>query len=359
MKSARNSNFELVRIFAIIGVIMGHYSVWGALPIRENVFTFQEVFLDLMTIGNLSVTIFMMISGYFLIKSTKVNWEKFVAIILVAMFYSLFIFTIMCIDTKTFDWMELYNSFFSFLTGRAWFITCYLIIYLFHPFINKLIKALSDRELNIFVLLLFIVSTVITILPYTDKFLNGLVSLFVIYVYGAFLQLRKEHKLFSKKNGWILVGIGLFVIITSVVLLKWVAQSNPAMGEGGNLYFYTKNAFPVIAVAIGVIMICEKSKPHYSRVVNFIASFNLGIYLAHSNTEYWESVIWGRIFRVPYYIQTYHVVPALFITCIVLYLCALTLEMTRHYVLGVPIHIIYEKIKSKYQQKKELQEVEA
>ncbi len=358
MAAKRNSNFELVRIFAILGVIMGHYSVWGALPIRENVFTFQEVFLDLMTIGNLSVTIFMMISGYFLIKSTKVNWLKFVLFILEAMFYSMFIFVVMCIDTKSFDWMELYNSFFSFLTGRAWFITCYLIIYLFHPFINKLIKSLGDKELNIFVLLLFIVSSIITILPYTDKFLNGLVSLFVIYVFGAFLQLRKEHKLFTKKNGWILVGIGLFVIIGSVVLLKLVAQSNPSMANGGNLYFYTKNAFPVIAVAVGIIMICEKSKPHYSRVVNFIASFNLGIYLAHSNSEYWESVIWGRIFRVPYYIQTYHVVPALLITCIMLYVACLLFDMFRHFALEVPLVKIITKIKESHQ-KKELPEVEA
>ena len=337
---------------------MGHYSVWGALPIRENAFTFQEVFLDLMTLGNLSVTIFMMISGYFLIKSTKVNWMKFVLFILEALFYSIFIFIVMCIDTKSFDWMELYNSLFSVLTGRAWFITCYLLIYLFHPFINKLIKSLGEKELNIFVLLLFICSSVITILPFTDKFLNGLVSLFVIYVFGAYLQLRKEHRLFTKKNGWILVGIGVFVIVSSVILLKLAAVNNPALGEGGNLYFYTKNSFSVIAVAVGIIMICEKSKPHYSRTVNFIASFNLGIYLAHSHSEYWESVIWGRIFRVPEYIQQYHVVPCLFITCIMLYLACLALDIVRHYAFETPIVILINKIREK-RQKKELPEAEA
>ena len=358
MTVKRNSNFEIVRIFAILGVIMGHYVMWGAAPIRENVFTFQEVFLDLMTLGNLSVTIFMMISGFYLIKSTKVNWFKFLRIIFVAIFYSMFVFVVTCVDTKSFDWLELYNSFFSFLTGRAWFLTCYLIIYLFHPFINKLIKALGEKELNIFVLLLFIVSSAITILPYTDKFLNGLVSLFVIYVYGAFLQLRKDHRLFSKKTGLILVGVGAFVIIASVVLLKLVAINVPAMAQGGNLYFYTKNAFPVIAVAIGIIMLCEKSKPHYNRAINFIASFNIGIYLALSNSDFWDYFIWTRIFRVSEYIQQYHVVPCLLITSIMAYLAALTMEIIRRYALEVPIILLIKKIKQKHQ-KEELPEVEA
>ncbi len=351
MKKTRNSNFELVRIFAILGVVMSHYSFWGAASIRENAFTFQEIFLDLTTFGNLSVTIFMMISGFFLIKSTKVNWLKLILFALEGTFYSMFIFVVMCIDTKSVDWVELYKSFFSLLTGRAWFITCYLLIYLFHPFINKLINVLEEKELNIFVLLLFIVSSVMTILPFTDGFLNGLVSLFVIYVFGAYLQLRKDHKLFSKKNGWILVAIGSFIIVSSIILLKWVGLSNPAMADGGNLYFYTKNAFPVIAVAVGVIMICEKSKPHYSRAVNFIASFNLGIYLAHSNTRYWDSVIWGRVLRVPYYIQAYHVVPALIITSIMLYLACLALDMFRYFALELPLVKIITKIKERRQNK--------
>ena len=234
----------------------------------------------------------------------------------------------------------------------------YLLIYLFHPFINKLIKSLTDKELNLFVLLLFICSTVIIILPFTNRFLNGLVSMFVFYVYGAYLNIRKEHRLFTLKNGLILVGIGAFVIIGSIILLKYLFQGNDVMGDGGNLYFYTPTAFPVIMVAVGIIIICEKSKPHYSKVINFIASFNLGIYLAHSNIEYWENMIWRRIFRAPQYIEQYHVVPVLFIVCTMVYLSALTFDIARHYLLETPLVILINKIMEK-RQKKELPEAEA
>ena len=70
----RQSNFEFLRILAIIMIIFHHIAVHGNF---SNPDVTSYLFIVLMQMGGkIGVNIFILISGYFLIKSEKIKIKK-------------------------------------------------------------------------------------------------------------------------------------------------------------------------------------------------------------------------------------------------------------------------------------------
>ena len=91
----RESNFELLRIFAIIMVIIGHFNVHGNigdLTFNQSFISFFNIlFSKFLSLGDVSNHIFMLLTGYFLIKS-KVNYKSIIKLYLEMIFNCLIIF---------------------------------------------------------------------------------------------------------------------------------------------------------------------------------------------------------------------------------------------------------------------------
>ena len=118
-KVSRNTVFEILKIVCIIAIIAHHYVVHGAIDIHTSAFTFNEIFMDIVGNSFPHVTILMMISGYFLIDSTKVKWKKFFELFIEAIFFSVGWFIVQSIVTKDFSLMSFYESVFSIFLGSA------------------------------------------------------------------------------------------------------------------------------------------------------------------------------------------------------------------------------------------------
>ncbi len=86
----RRSDLELLRIFAMLSIIAGHLSLYaGAAPVSWP----GRLWMDLLRMGgNLGVDLFVLLSGYFLIRSPSVRLTKALQIWLQMLFYSLLLF---------------------------------------------------------------------------------------------------------------------------------------------------------------------------------------------------------------------------------------------------------------------------
>ena len=62
----RNSNFEILRIIAIIMIIMHHYAVHSGFLWNNQITTNRIIINFFQMFGKLGVCLFIMISGYFL-----------------------------------------------------------------------------------------------------------------------------------------------------------------------------------------------------------------------------------------------------------------------------------------------------
>ena len=59
----RNSSLELLRILAMLFIVISHYSVHGGFNLNSINLLFNKVFLQVSTLGNLGVNIFVLISS--------------------------------------------------------------------------------------------------------------------------------------------------------------------------------------------------------------------------------------------------------------------------------------------------------
>ena len=65
----RESNIELLRLISMYLVVWSHFYVHGVWPI-VNELTFNNIIIYALDVGKIGVTVFVLISGYFLINKT-------------------------------------------------------------------------------------------------------------------------------------------------------------------------------------------------------------------------------------------------------------------------------------------------
>ena len=104
-----------------------------------------------------SLRCFLMLSGYFLIKSRGVNFRKLFALWLRIFFYSFVLFFVSAyLGASSFSWHSMAGCLMPIIQGQWWFASTYFVMYLLHPYMNILLLSMSREECRKFLLCLFI-----------------------------------------------------------------------------------------------------------------------------------------------------------------------------------------------------------
>lgn len=132
MSNNRFSNIELLRIVSMFMVILGHYYCQSAFP-DIKITSLNQVFMQFLASGSkIAVDIFIIISGYFLVKQ-KFSWQKIVKFLTCTYFWSIIvlIFAIFVLDSNVNNSL-IKKSLFP-LTPLNWFARAYLNLYIVFP----------------------------------------------------------------------------------------------------------------------------------------------------------------------------------------------------------------------------------
>ena len=187
-KQERNSSIELLRIICIFFILLMH-----ALP-HDDVSLFNKFLRYPINIGNIGVSCFILISGYY---GIKFKGFRFIQLILLTTLYSLITFFLnygWSLNLSTLKAMlviPLYNN---------WFITCYLFLMLLSPYIEIFISNCEIKKLKQLLIILFIgFSLIPTALntPYYTIITNGgkcLIYMIFIYLVGRYIRKREEKR---------------------------------------------------------------------------------------------------------------------------------------------------------------------
>ena len=281
-RRVRDSNFELLRLLAIGLVVTSHFNYWSFntsdLPLEFN----ANILLKfLFTAGCIANIIFIILSGYFQIKS-RLKPQKIIALILEMYFYSILcLLVVEFIFQQDVTFEQLRNSLLPFPFGN-WFLVSYIILYLLSPFINKFIHYLSRRELLRFIiiyLLLFSALPILTGWSFFSRF-----AVFPLgYLIGAYIRLHVGHldrKVIIKR---ILIFSGLIIVSVVAIYLAALFTKN-AQIMSYSTYFLSQNHSPlVIAVATCIFLLFREFKIKPNRAINRLAGSVLGVYLIHDN----------------------------------------------------------------------------
>lgn len=153
MTKCRYINIEILRIISMFMIIVLHILVHGG--VGEEVTFLSGNFIlvwFLLACCYTSVNCFVLISGYFMVKS-NFKIKKIIKLWGQICFYSLSIFIIfLCFNENIMNLINYIKSIFPIITGSYWFATTYILLYIISPLLNKLIyksEIINDYIYNV------------------------------------------------------------------------------------------------------------------------------------------------------------------------------------------------------------------
>ena len=141
-------------------VVILHYNNinWGRgfNYVNENSINSNAMHL-LECISIVSVNVFILISGYFLIKSEKRSLVKPIRLIVQVIFFVTTFYVITIIKDKS---VFSISGLIRIIPSTLWYLSVYIALYLVSPFINKLLNSISNENRKLLLLLMFILFSV-------------------------------------------------------------------------------------------------------------------------------------------------------------------------------------------------------
>lgn len=212
MKSStknRKSNFELLRMVCMLLIVAHHYVIHGGFGNLEGgVFSAPILFLQSLLIGGgVGNNCFVLLAGYFLLDSNK-SVRQIKKIWGTVLFYSVLFFVVFAAAGKTaLSLSVVVKTMFPIISGAYWFASTYFFMFLFYPYLNRMIKAMKREEMQkliglcLFIWYLF--PSVWELLPLdwkADFQSIPLLWFFTMYLIGAYLNLYGDSLKYGNKR---------------------------------------------------------------------------------------------------------------------------------------------------------------
>ena len=263
----RNSNFELLRIIAIFGVINLH--ILG--PFLNQVTGYNLLYaVTINVLFNTGVTLFMLISGYFGIKRSFAKGFKLYSTVI---FYSLLGF-LLC--AWAFGDKGLLRAILPISTKRHWYITVYFIIFMISPYVNRMLETLSRREYQSLLCILlyyFYVAPTMLMIEIMEDSGKGLVNLLIVYMIGRYIRLFFDNIEISKWKLTIFTGF----VFTLGIVLNYTYSIKISHGYWP-APFCRDNSIIILIAGVAIFLLFKQFS-FYSGIINRIAASVFSIYI--------------------------------------------------------------------------------
>lgn len=290
----RNANIELLRIISIFMVTILHATgkseAVGNYFLTGNVNNLVAEFFVSFSIA--AVNIFMLISGYFLVKSSfKIS--RLIELVLQTVFYTVFAFLVCLsigfIQRNSVDTYTLLNVALPIHMNVYWFISVYIALYILSPLISAGVNAMSKKQFEVLLIILLIYESVFkSVLPVVltvDAKGYDFLWCLTVFLIGAYIRLYGIKFLSTSSRGMLLyIAASLCIFAERTVLLKINASSGRLGTIGAVSHDY--NHIFVIAAAVGIFTAFLHKKEitgSFEKLILFMSPMTLGVYLIHEN----------------------------------------------------------------------------
>ncbi len=294
--------------------------------------------------GKLSVNIFILISGYFMVKE-RFSLRKL--LILLANVYIFSIFNVIVVYGT--GWLEvdralLVRSLFPTLYSAYWFFTNYILLYLFSPVLNRMIEVLDERLHRYLAIGVIGLWSVIPTLFNVKPGYSELIWFMSMYVIGAYFRNYGSVERFQKLKKWIIStwALSVIVLVGSVIVLDVLSLSNPEYLMKATSYS-DLNMLPTVMIALTLFVMFTYAKPRSIPWINTMATHMFGIYLVHDHPLL-RAVLWGQLFSVTL-VQTNPLMPVFAIVSIlIVFWSSFMIDVLKHFLLDRGIGALIDRL---------------
>lgn len=313
--SKRKSNFEILRILAMFMVLVLHYLDKGNIltSLAEPFDAQSYVAYLLESFAIVAVNVYVLITGYFMCESSM-KISRLLQILCQMMWYVLLIPVVLAalgqVDVSgftTYDWLRLM---FPVHMKHYWFVTSYVILMLFVPFLNVAVKHMSKMQHLTCSVLLVVYQTLpksVVPLVFTDDDAGyGPIWLICLYLIAAYIRKYGIPFFSSAKKSLICYIGGSVVIWASILVMREVYFALDAFGERIDFALHYNHVFCLFtAIALFYTFVHWTPKENkWTAFAGKIGGYTFGVYLLHEhmlvgyNWTKWlgvapaESVLW-------------------------------------------------------------------
>ena len=282
---------ELLRIVCMLMILTLHYlNKGGILPdiLSAQMNGADETAWFLEALCYVSVNAFVLVTGYFL-GGSRLTFSKLAGFWGQIAFYSIGVTLVfLAFGWWKFDPYQAIQSVLPVTTGHYWFATVYMLLLLLSPILNRGLKELDHRTLNLIAAGLVVLGCILpTLLPLasaTDG--RGLDILWFITLYLCGASLKRGEGFFSSP----LRGLLTFVLCSALtyfltMILRYVYLTTGHLGHYVGL-LYNYNSITVFFGSLGLFSAFRGIRIRegvFADIIRKVASMVFGVYLLHEH----------------------------------------------------------------------------
>ena len=296
-KPARRSGIELLKIFAMFAIVICH--VTQTLGTPSAYFDDQSYVLDFAqpttqwqylilvilrhggVFGNM---VFFVCTAWYLQDSKRCDMKKWMFLLVEVWYVSIIVLLAVLIHRRgEVNGILVISSLLPTLHANSWYLTCYLLFYPIHPYLNIVIRAMGQRTL-------LRSSAALTAIYFGAVFLkpnlflgaHPLILWLTIYLLVAYLKTYCASAMNDFGRNLSIFIIALLCFLASILCLNNLAPIIMPVKEQQLLRFCSNSNPMILIMAISLFNIARVMKLQ-SRTINTVASLSMLIYLLHEN----------------------------------------------------------------------------
>lgn len=349
----RNTSIELLRIISMIMIMFHHFAYHGNFEWNFNEVTLPHLWYDFILMGGkVGVDIFVLISGYFLIENTEKLFQpkKLLKFWGQVVFYSIMTYLLsVMLRLNAFEIKQLIKVCLPITYPGWWFASTYFMLYLIHPFLNKLLHGLSKTEYQYLILMMVLCWSIIPTATTQLFESNSLLWFVTLYGIAGYVNLYGGNQKLQSKHYFSLYFMVLIITYTVSTTFLFLGTKKEEWSTHA-IDFFEIERLPILLMAITFFMGFVTLKMNYHKWINMIASATFGVYLIH-DSSYIRYYLWTNIFKINQYQDSTFLILYSILVVFILYVSCTMIDLIRKKLVEKPYmlfvnHYTYYFLKS-------------
>lgn len=321
-------SLDLLRVLSMFMIVTLHSTSHG-IPTVGGVNFYTVWFHFITALSVVSVNVFVLISGYFLINE-NFRLSKIWKLMAEVLFYSWLFGVLRFVIIKDFSDITIKNIISAFLPisySEYWFVSAYVVMYILSPVINLLLNNITQKQhFGTMSLLLLCFCLWSDVLPFS-LFQGGYSFIWFVCLYVVAAYFRKYIPTDTNKKK----SMAIYLVSCLILFFFWLFCSYFLPQNSNNVYiaeithyYYNYNSILVFLGSISLFQYFRGLKVNNTVVKNilkFVTPLVFGVYLIHDNPNMRDYVwAWLRnshfsFYEYPFIAFLY--VAFIFLTCLI------------------------------------------
>ncbi len=327
----RNANIELIRIISMLMIVYHHFSIHTNWNYPEELGVRKYIIMSVGSFGKIGVLLFVLITGYFYSKQ-KHTKKKIINLNYLITFYTLSIFTISLL-WKKFTFTGFFKALFPIIFEQYWFVTGYVLLLLFQPFVKKyLINTPKKAKLKFLVpLILFLyLPSIFGFLFQVDSYISPnelLIFIFVALCGDLIKEYQSELLSMYFKYAFAIFTLTLTILLSYPFVIDILNKYH--LDYPSHLIKGTESLNVLLfSISFFILILKLKIPSRLNNTIFYLSNSTFDVYLIHDN-RILRPLIWNTLFSSGQYYWTNKLIPIVILVPLIVFFSCLFLSKIR------------------------------